>query len=283
MSSTIEDAAETRLEAQGAKEHHRLVAGGVVIFVLALMAYWPALRGQFVWDDVMLVQQNPLVTGKFGLGSIWFRTDFPLANIAFWAQWRLWGDHPAGYHVVNVLLHAASSVLLWRVVARLGIRGGWLAGLVFAVHPVCAASVAWVAELKNTLSLPFYLLGILCWLSFESSRDEGERGRALGWYLLSLGAFLLALLSKTSTVMLPVVLLGRGWWQREPRSRPAPVPGAPPHQRLQRPRCLLKPQPREWASLRSTSRRGRRRSGPRPSRVAASCASPPPNSPTMSI
>ena len=214
MSSTIEDAAETRMEAQGAKEHRRLVAGGAVIFVLALMAYWPALRGQFVWDDVMLVQQNPLVTGKFGLGSIWFRTDFPLANIAFWAQWRLWGDHPAGYHVVNVLLHAASSVLLWRVVARLGIRGGWLAGLVFAVHPVCAASVAWVAELKNTLSLPFYLLGILCWLSFESSRDEGERGRALGWYLLSLGAFLLALLSKTSTVMLPVVLLGRGWWQR---------------------------------------------------------------------
>jgi tetratricopeptide (TPR) repeat protein len=192
----------------------QLVLGAAAIFLLAFAVYWPALRGQFVWDDAMLVQGNPLVRGTLGLGTIWFRTDFPLANIAFWAQWQLWGDHVVGYHAVNVLLHAVSAVLLWRVLVRLKIPGGWLAGVLFAVHPVCAASVAWVSELKNTLSLPFYLLSVHWFLSFEASQGQEQRRKAAGWYLLSLGAFLLALFSKTSTVMLPVVLLGCGWWQR---------------------------------------------------------------------
>ena len=81
----------------------RLGAGAALMVVLAFAVYWPALRGQFVWDDAMLVQQNPLVKGKLGLSTIWFRTDFPLTIIAFWAQWRLWGDNPAGYHIVSVL------------------------------------------------------------------------------------------------------------------------------------------------------------------------------------
>jgi protein O-mannosyl-transferase len=212
----------------------RFVAGTASIFFLAFVAYWPALHGQFVWDDIMLVHQNPLVLGKLTLGSIWFRTDFPLSNIAFWAQWHLWGDHPLGYHIVNVLLHATGATLLWHVLRRFGIRGGWLAGALFAVHPVCAASVAWVAELKNTLSLPFYLLSVLWFPHAEPGQAQGRR--ALGvqppgwsgtadtltgghptpvrWYALSLVAFLLALFAKTSTVMLPVVLLGCVWWQR---------------------------------------------------------------------
>jgi protein O-mannosyl-transferase len=186
---------------------------GALLFLLAFVVYWPALRGQFVWDDVMLVHQNPLVTGKLGLGTIWFRTDFPLANIAFWAQWRLWGDHPAGYHAVNVLLHATSALLLWRVLWRLRIPGGWLAAVIFTVHPVCVASVAWVSELKNTLSLPFYLLSMLWFLRSDAWQDQSRRTRAVGWYLLSLAAFLVALSSKTSTVMLPAILLGCALWQ----------------------------------------------------------------------
>ena len=195
-------------------DQRRLAWGGAAIFLLAFAVYWPALRGQFIWDDVMLVQGNPLVKGTLGLGTIWFRTDFPLANIAFWAQWHLWGDHPAGYHAVNVLLHAFSAVLLWRVLSRLRIPGGWLAAVLFTVHPVCAASVAWVSELKNTLSLPFYLLSILWFLASEALPGQGRKAKVVRCYLLSLGAFLLALLSKTSTVMLPFVLLGCVWWQR---------------------------------------------------------------------
>jgi Flp pilus assembly protein TadD len=77
------------------------------------------------------------------------------------------------------------------------------------------ASVAWISELKNTLSLPFYLLSILWYLRFTSGLRPSAFGfRTPTWYWLSLGAFVLALLSKTTTVMLPVVLLGCAWWRR---------------------------------------------------------------------
>jgi Flp pilus assembly protein TadD len=211
----------------------RRLAGGAAVIVLAVFAvYGRALRGQFLWDDLLVVHRNPLVTGEMGLGSIWFRTDFPLSNVAFWLEWLAWGNHPVGYHVVNVLLHAASAVLLWRVLGRLKVPAGWWAAMIFAVHPVCVASVAWIAELKNTLALAFYLLSLLLYLRFDqqsnithpASRIPDHATRPFPssllhspsslFYWLSLLAFVLALLSKTSTVMLPVVLLGCAWWQR---------------------------------------------------------------------
>jgi len=199
--------------------NHLTVWSAILIVLLALAAYWPALRGEFIWDDTLLVQKNPLVKGEFGLHSIWFRTDFPLSLAALWAQWLVWGNHPAGYHIVNALLHAANALLLWRVLERLNIRGAGFAAALFAVHPVCVASVAWISELKNTLSLAFFLLSFLAFLTFETARTEGKNRKAKTGYVLSLAAFLLALFSKTSTVMLPVVLLGCAWWQRGRLSR----------------------------------------------------------------
>ncbi len=193
----------------------RLVPGAAVIFLLTFAAYWPVLRGQFIWDDPLLVEKNPLVTHTLNLRSVWFQTDFPLTVVAFWLEWLCWGKSAAGYHTVNILLHALNSVLVWRVLTRLNIRGAWLAGAIFAVHPVCAASVAWISELKNTLSLPFFLLSIWFYLRRDSPNTEhATRNRPHVWYALSLIAFLLALLAKTSTVMLPLVLLGCTWWLR---------------------------------------------------------------------
>ena len=134
----------------------RLAAGAASSSWRRSRSIGPRCEDEFLWDDLLVVHRNPLVTGELGLGSIWFRTDFPLTNVAFWLEWLAWGDHPVGYHVVNVLLHATSAVLLWRVLARLRVPAGWLAAMIFAVHPLCVASVAWISELKNTLSLPFY-------------------------------------------------------------------------------------------------------------------------------
>src|SRR6266550_964999 len=117
----------------------RIAAGATLIFLLAFAVYWPALRGQFVWDDLLLVDKNPLVKGEAGLRSIWFQADFPLTTLAFWVQWLMWGKNPAGYHIVNVLLHALNAVWVWRVLARLRIPGAWIAGMIFAALPVLSA------------------------------------------------------------------------------------------------------------------------------------------------
>ena len=193
----------------------RLAPGAALIFLLAFAAYWPVLKGQFIWDDPLLVEKNPLVAHTLNLRSVWFQTDFPLTVVAFWLQWLCWGNSAAGYHAVNVLLHALNSVLVWRVLTRLNVRGAWLAGAIFAVHPVCAASVAWISEFKNTLSLPFFLLSIWFYLRGHSPNTQyATRNTPHVCYALSLFAFVLALLAKTSTVMLPVVLLGCAWWLR---------------------------------------------------------------------
>jgi tetratricopeptide (TPR) repeat protein len=159
---------------------------------------------------------------------------FPLTLATHWLEWRLWGLRAAGYHAVNVMLHAISAVLVWRVLRRVKVPGAWLAGALFAVHPAAADSVAWISERKNTLSMALYLASLLAWLRFDDvgSHHDDATGTTNGGphppsagklrnphYLLSLGLFLLALLAKTSVVILPFVLLLCAWRRRGGISR----------------------------------------------------------------
>jgi Tfp pilus assembly protein PilF len=187
------------------------IARAALIVVLTVVAYVPAMRGGFLWDDDLYVTENQALRSLDGLRRIWttqttVQRYYPLVSTSFWAEYHLWKLQPLGYHLVNILLHAVNAVLVWMILRRLKIPGALLAGLVFAVHPVNVATVAWVSEQKNTFSMLFYAGAILLYLRF----DEEGRWR---WYSLSLFAFLLALLSKTAVVMLPVVLLGCVWWR----------------------------------------------------------------------
>ncbi len=189
----------------------RLLTGALVLVLLTLAVYAPTLPGGFLWDDDEMVLRNPFVHAAGGLYDIWFTNHlasyFPLTSSMFWLEWRLWGESPAGYRIVNILLHASSAFVLWRVFLRLCVPGALLAATIFALHPVAAASVAWIAEGKNTLSLLLCLSALLAFLRFE---DEGRRV----WYGAALAAFVLALLAKTSVVTLPIVLLALAWYRR---------------------------------------------------------------------
>jgi Dolichyl-phosphate-mannose-protein mannosyltransferase len=136
----------------------------------------------------------------------------PLKSTVLWLVYQVFGARTWPYHVLNVGVHAANAVVLWRVLRRLSIPGAWLAGLVFLVHPTHVESVAWVSECKNTLSLLFALLSVLAWFRYE----EDQRGRS---YVTPLGLFVCGLLCKTTVVILPVVLLLCTWWQQ--RQEPA--------------------------------------------------------------
>ena len=188
--------------------------GGLIV-LLVFLAYLPALRGGFIWDDDEYVTNNPLLTAPDGLRRIWFTMDspsqyFPLTYTVFRIERSLWGLNPAGYHGVNILLHAINALLVWRLLKRLSVPGAWLAAAIFALHPVQVESVAWITELKSVLSLFFILLTLFCWIEFV-----GERSRRF-WYWLALVFYALALFSKTTACTLPAALLLILWLKTKP-------------------------------------------------------------------
>src|ERR1700722_13514024 len=194
-------------------ETWKRIAKIALIIVAVVLVYAPSFRAGFVWDDEQLIIGNPLLRNIAGLKEIWSggRTAdyFPVTNTAFWIEWNIFGNHAAGFHVVNILLQAADALLLWAVLSRLRIPGAWLATLIFAIHPVNAESVAWISELKNVLSMLFALLSTLCFFDIE---DQKVLHRSVA-YPSSIGFFILALLAKSQAVFLPAAFLLCGWWR----------------------------------------------------------------------
>jgi tetratricopeptide (TPR) repeat protein len=189
----------------------------ILLVVLTFLAYIPALRGGFVWDDDAYVTRNPLLTAPDGLERIWFSAHhqsqyFPLVYTTLRFEHTLWGLRPAGYHFVNILFHALNALLVWVVLRRLALPGSWLAAAIWAVHPVNVESVAWITELKNTQSTLFYLLAVLAWMKFTAR----ETGRPWRFYGLALVLQALALFSKTTACTLPAALLLVLWLRKEP-------------------------------------------------------------------
>jgi tetratricopeptide (TPR) repeat protein len=196
------------------------LTGSLLIVGLVLLAYLPAMSGGFIWDDDSYVQRNPVIKVENGLELVWKRFTtpqyYPLVFSSFWLEYHAWGLDPMGYHVVNVLLHAANALLLWVVLRRLGVAGAWLAAAIFALHPVHVESVAWITERKNVLSGFFYLLSMLSYIRFAGLERGADAQRRL-WisYAFSLLFFAAALFSKTVTCSLPAVLCLLLWWRRE--------------------------------------------------------------------
>ena len=193
----------------------------VVVIVFTTLAYWPAGHAGFIWDDDRYVTNNPLLTAPDGLRRIWLSLDapsqyFPLSYTLLRLERSWWGLDPAGYHWVNIVLHVANALLVWRVLSRLQIPGSRLAAVIFALHPVQVESVAWISEVKNLLMGFFFLLTILMWLSYV---DADRRSRL--FYGAALFFYFLALAAKTTACTLPAALLLVLWLKRKPIDRQA--------------------------------------------------------------
>jgi len=189
----------------------------LVLAVVTIFAYRPAWNGGFLWDDDVYITNNELLTAPDGLRRIWFSLDspsqyFPLVYTTFRVEHAIWGLDPTGYHWVNLLLHVANALLVWLVLARLKVPGAWLAGAIFALHPVQVESVAWITERKNVLMGFFFLLALLAWIAFVDGRTK----RPWLFYGLALILYLLALSAKTTACTLPAALFLILWLQRTP-------------------------------------------------------------------
>jgi protein O-mannosyl-transferase len=203
------------LQGEQTSRNPRLLCRLCLIVAMTVVAYLPALKGGFIWDDDRYVTNNPLLTAPDGFRRIWFSFEspsqyFPLTYTSFKIEHALWGVRPFGYHFTNVLLHAANAVLLWRLLARLNIPGAWLAAGIFALHPVQVESVAWITERKNVLMGLFFLVALLAWVEFVNEQTR----RRWNFYAAGLVVYALALFSKATACTLPAVLVLILWFQK---------------------------------------------------------------------
>jgi tetratricopeptide (TPR) repeat protein len=195
-----------------------------LIAAAVFLVFWPAVDADFVnWDDNFLLVENERYRG-FGPEQLrWMFTTFhmghyqPLTWVSYALDHLVWGMEPRGYHLTNVILHAANAVLIYVLARRLfDLALGasrtrtvppLLAALLFAVHPLRTESVAWVTARRDLLSTFFFLLAVISWLRFRE-----REGRDARWYAASVVCFLLSLLSKAWTMTLPAVLLVLDVW-----------------------------------------------------------------------
>jgi hypothetical protein len=185
-----------------------------VVGVAAALVYLTSLKIPFLtWDDTYYVTnsfrtQSAGLNGFFNLWSsddIWsgrFLEFFPLRDTVYWVIWQLFGRNPVPFHVVNILLHAAASVLALELARRLGFSRSvaFWGALLFAVHPVHVESVGWIAALKDPLFMSFMLGSLLFYVRYR------ELSRPVD-YALSLLCLVASLLVKGMAICTPLLII----------------------------------------------------------------------------
>jgi tetratricopeptide (TPR) repeat protein len=205
-------AADSPVAAPAAPDGLMVLLRVALIIGVGLWVYAPAFHGDWLWDDDWYISNNPLLRTGAGLWSLWFHPGiwveyYPIHETLLWTEWHLFGNDTLGYHLVTVALHLVDSLLVWRLLGKLGLRKAWLGGLIFAVHPACVDSVAWIVETKNTVSLLPFLLAMCAWVDYEDGEAPLDYGRAL---ILFIGA----MLCKMTVSPFPVLILLYAWWKR---------------------------------------------------------------------
>jgi len=218
---------------KGPFKNRALYIIGIIIFILTFLVYIPALKNDFVWDDVIYVSENTLIHSLSTHSLYRMLTSFhasnwhPLTWLSLALDYALWGLSPIGYHLTNIILHGLNVILVFLLIIRLTVRvkedsrasspskmelsillqsfiAAAITALMFGLHPLRVESVVWVSERKDLLCAFFSLLTISFYLSYTSSVAKRHQ-----WILFTICFFLFifALMSKPMAVTLPLTLL----------------------------------------------------------------------------
>lgn len=181
-----------------------------IIIIISIMVYGFFLNNGFIWDDDLYVYNNPFVKSMDGLKTIWFSREtsqyYPLTYTSFWIEHKFWVLNPFGYHVVNLILHICNSLMIFLILRNLYKRAAFPVALIFAVHPIQVETVAWISERKNLLGFIFFLAALLVYLKFDGTKKTR-------YYLMAIGFFVCALLSKSVSVCFVCVPILYKWYK----------------------------------------------------------------------
>jgi hypothetical protein len=211
-----------------------LFLASAVLVLGQFLVFGPALDGSFLkYDDDIYVYENKNIqklnpeTVAWMFARPYYRSYTPLALLSHAIDYAFWKNDPWGHHLTGLLLHSANTVLMFLlglVVLSMAVKGprdggafrrlreapgsvvmgSFIAALLFSLHPLRVESVAWISDRKDLLVAFFLLLSVMSYLQYESVR--GTR-RALRWFLLTLGLFVLAILSKSIAIVVPFLLV----------------------------------------------------------------------------
>ena len=178
------------------------------IALVTFMAYSGSFKGEFVSDDIRRVRDNPTIRSLdwSHVKEIFSTFDgsnyMPLKVLSLAIDYQLWGPAPAGFHLTNLLIHICCALIIYAFLMRLRMPPGTacLTALLWAVHPMHVESVAWISERKNVLSGLFFFAAFHVYLGFSEHRRTGN-------YLAVLALYVLAVLSKMNTMVLPAICL----------------------------------------------------------------------------
>ncbi|HUB68109.1 MAG TPA: tetratricopeptide repeat protein [Candidatus Methylacidiphilales bacterium] len=194
-----------------AKARWLVLAQALVIVIAGGSIYWPALSAGWMSGDMLEIVNNPLLHTAEGFEKIVFAPGnspgyYPIEDALLWSQWHFWHLHTWGYRLCSLTFHLVNALLVWRMLGQLGLRLGWLGGLIFAIHPVMVQPVAWISELKYPLSLTPFLLATSSYLAYGKSRRLWDYG-------LAITLFLAAMLCHNNMAFFPAVILLHAWWK----------------------------------------------------------------------
>jgi tetratricopeptide (TPR) repeat protein len=225
-----------------------------VLALIALIAYWPATTGSFIWRDDSTAAKVTLLAPS-GLSRSWFsrwqtgggfdRPVYqPVTDTAYWIEYRLGGHDAQGvpaagsFHIASLVFHAGAAILLWFILRELSVKAAWLSAAVFALHPLHSEPVSWISEQAAVLSGMLLLGSVYTYLMFVKNHSRDHADRAVGGpgidpaitFGFLAGALVLsiaAMLAEPSALVGPLVIWLLLLWTKKLSSRDTLLLGAP--------------------------------------------------------